>query len=101
VLLVSALTGAGVPGLLAALDRRDAVRRDPARAGDRDTERARSARAEAQLQGILAERVRERLHDAAHGPATADVVRAIASHEIDPYAAADQLLASLMTAVPR
>ena len=67
VLLVSGLTGTGVPELLAALDRRD-----PASAvGGRDAEatrRTRHARAEAQLAGILAERLRERLRDPAHRP---------------------------------
>jgi LAO/AO transport system kinase len=84
VMLVSALTGAGVPELLAALDRRAPTQ------GSSDPSRL--ARAEAQLDGILAERVRERLHLAGEQAA---IVRAIATHELDPYTAADQLLDQL------
>ena len=92
VLLVSGLTGTGVPELLAALDRRD-----PAADG-RDAEatrRTRHARAEAQLQGILAERLRERLRDPACHAETEAAVSAVAAHAEDPYTAADRLLALL------
>ncbi|HET7677156.1 MAG TPA: methylmalonyl Co-A mutase-associated GTPase MeaB [Candidatus Limnocylindrales bacterium] len=92
VLLVTALTGAGVPELLAAIDRR--------RAGDGEVdgtaaEAARLARAEAQLAGILAERLQERLRDPEHAAAREATLRAIAAHELDPYAGADRLLALL------
>ena len=37
----------------------------------------------------------ERLRDPAHAASTRDTLRSIASHELDPYSAADRLLASL------
>ena len=97
VMLVSGLTGAGVPELLGALDRRHRARLDAEEAGDGDgpADRARLARAEAQLSGILAERLRERLREPAHASSTEATLRAIASHELDPYSAADRLLESL------
>jgi LAO/AO transport system kinase len=83
VLLVSAVTGVGIAELLAALDRRAS-----SRASD---DGSRLARAEAQLEGVLAERLRERLRHLDR----AAVVRAIAAHEVDPYTAADRLLEEL------
>ena len=59
--------------------------------GDASATRARVARAEAQILGILAERLQARLHDPANGEVMAGAVRAVAAHELDPYAAADQL----------
>jgi LAO/AO transport system kinase len=93
VLLVSALTGAGVAELLAALDRRDAARR--ASPDDGSLARGRLLRAEAQLAGILAERLRERLREPGTRSATDAMVAAVAAHEVDPYTAADGLLATL------
>jgi LAO/AO transport system kinase len=86
VLITTAATGAGVPELLEALDRH--------RAGGREGESsaARLARAEAQVFAIVAERVRARSMDPAHAPATASVLREVAAHRLDPYAAADRLL---------
>jgi LAO/AO transport system kinase len=92
VLLATALTGDGVPELLAAINRHG----EAVRAAGPDGS-ARLARAEAQLAGILAERVRDRLHDAAHEAATRDTLEQIAAHRIDPYAAADRLLGTLGT----
>jgi LAO/AO transport system kinase len=89
VMLVSALTGAGVADLLAALDRRDPGREGVAAPS------VRRARARAQLEGILAERLRERLRDDAHRGLTEAAVAAVAAHAEDPYSAADRLLASL------
>ncbi len=94
VLLASAMTGAGVPELLAALDRRDASRR----AADGDAAMARAAahkRAEAQLSGIMADRLRTRLADPRHRAAADAVVARVARHEQDPYSAADELLDAL------
>ncbi len=87
VLITTAATGAGVPELLAALDRH--------RAGGREGESsaARLARAEAQVFAIVAERVRARSMDPAHAPVTAAVLGEVAAHRLDPYAAADRLLA--------
>jgi LAO/AO transport system kinase len=98
VLLASALTGAGVPAILASLDRRDAVRRDAQRdAGEKPNGpawRARLARAEAQLAGILAERLWDRLRDPGHRGETDAILAAVAAHEMDPYSAAERLLDS-------
>jgi len=95
VLLVSGLTGTGVPELLAALDRRDPAAAD-GRGSDR-TRRTRHDRAEAQLAGILAERLRDRLRDPSHRSETDAAVDAVATHAEDPYTAADRLLASLFS----
>jgi GTPase len=92
VMLASALSGTGVPELLAALDRRDAARRAA------DVDRAAGTalkRAEAQLSGILAERVAARLNAPERAAARDAALRALAGHETDPYAAADRLLALL------
>lgn len=93
VLLVSALTGAGVPELLAALDRRDASRRVALGSGTPDASLL--ARAEAQLNAILAQRVTERLRRPEHAPAREQLLRAVAAHEVDPYTAADRLLSAV------
>jgi LAO/AO transport system kinase len=94
VVLVSGATGQGVTEVLAALDRRAAALRN-ASGESAAAEAARLARADAQLSGILAERLRERLRDPSHRGATDAVLRRVAAHEVDPYAAADELLASL------
>jgi LAO/AO transport system kinase len=92
VLITTAATGDGVPELLAALDRH----RETGRAG-RSTA-ARLARAEAQVWAIVGDRVRERLSRPGAGnldgdqAGTAETLRAVAAHELDPYAAADRLL---------
>jgi LAO/AO transport system kinase len=86
VLITTATTGDGVPELLAAVDRHGAGRQDgppPA---------ARLARAEAQVWAIVADRLRDRLHDGAHAAATDAALVEVADHRVDPYAAADQLL---------
>jgi LAO/AO transport system kinase len=87
VLLATALTGEGVPELLAAIHRH--AEGGTAATGDGA---ARLARAEAQLAGILAERLRDRLHDEANEAATRETLEQIAEHRLDPYAAADRLL---------
>ena len=86
VLLTTATTGAGIPELLASLDRRRARGRE---AGDTP---ARLARAEAQVWSILADRLRADLHAPDRRAATEATMRAVAAHELDPFAAADQLL---------
>jgi LAO/AO transport system kinase len=90
VLLATALSGEGVPELLAALDRREASRRAATEDGEVDATRL--IRARAQLDGILGERVRARLAEPALEADTAVLVRAVADHELDPYAAADRAL---------
>ena len=91
VMLASALTGTGVPELLAALDRRAAA----AAAGSAATDEAALKRAEAQVSGILAERLAVRLRAADIAERRDATLRAVAAHELDPYTAADELLAAL------
>ncbi len=103
VLLASGATGTGVPEVLASLDRREAKRRAAASSDEAEGvgDRVRLARAEAQLSGILSERLRERLREPRLALQTDETLRAIAAHEIDPYSAADRLLASLASSEGR
>ena len=87
VLITTAATGEGVPELLAALDRHRAAGREG------ESSAARLARAEAQVFAIVAERVRDRSMDAQHASGTATILEEVAAHRLDPYAAADRLLA--------
>ena len=89
VLVTTASTGEGVPELLVALDRHRAAGRDGLAAG------ARLARAERQVWGILADRLRERLAEPSLRARTEATLGAVAAHDLDPYAAADRLLWSL------
>jgi GTPase len=89
VMITTAATGAGVPELLVALDRHRAA----GRAGESSA--ARLARAEAQVWAIVSERLRDRLHARAHAEATSSVLADVAEHRLDPYSAADRLLAEL------
>jgi LAO/AO transport system kinase len=86
VMLCSALTGAGVAELLAALDRRAPV------PGARLADDAALRRAEAQVSGILAQRVAHQLRVPGRADKLQATLRAVAAHEIDPYSAADELL---------
>ena len=95
VLITTAATGAGVPELLAALDRHRAVGRDAAVAPA-----ARIARAEAQVWGILGERLRASLLAPDRRAATEAELAAVAEHSLDPYSAADRLLAGLIEPRP-
>ena len=79
-----------MPGLLAALDDHHARR-----AATTLPHAARLARARAQVEGILADRVREALWSVDRRTATDALVARVAAHEVDPYAAADDLLAEL------
>ena len=83
VLLTTASTGAGVPELLGALDRM--------RAGLQPRDGRRIARAEAQVDAILAGRLQDRLRNPAHAEARRRVLDEVAAHRRDPYAAADEL----------
>ena len=94
VLLTTATTGAGIPELLASLDRHRARGHE---AGDTP---ARLARAEAQVWAILADRLRAELHVPANREATDATIRKVAAHELDPFAAADQLLAGIRLETP-
>jgi GTPase len=98
VLITTAATGDGVPELLAALDRH---RLATAADGGEGARRARLARAEAQVWAILSDRLRGRLRDAHQAEATDVVLRAVAEHRLDPYAAADELLGKLRSGMDR
>ncbi len=87
VLVTTATTGGGVPELLAALDRHRAA--TPPAGGDG----SRRARAAALVWALLGDRVRERLTGPDLGDATGAVLDSVAAHALDPYAAADRLLA--------
>jgi GTPase len=89
ILITTASTGEGVPELLKALDAHRAAGRDGVTAS------ARLARAEAQVWAILADRLRESLHDEDRRALSRETLAAVADHRLDPYAAADRLLESL------
>jgi LAO/AO transport system kinase len=88
VLVTTALTGDGVPELLAALDRHRLLAATPGSS-------ARQARAAAQVWSILGDRVRDRLTAEPTRAATELVLRDVADQRLDPFAAADRLLADL------
>ncbi|MHB8460948.1 MAG: methylmalonyl Co-A mutase-associated GTPase MeaB [Candidatus Limnocylindrales bacterium] len=90
ILIATAATGAGMAELLAALDRHRA-----SRGGGRPADPSRRARAESQVWAIVGERVRRHLGDARFGEDTRATLDAVAGHTLDPYSAADRLLAVL------
>jgi LAO/AO transport system kinase len=111
VLVTTAATGAGVVELLEAIDRHRTTARGSLGA------RARFKRAEAQVWAVLVDRLHQRVMalEGADGPgaeravaatdsedaefgrgaAAGGLLRAVAAHEMDPFAAADELLAIL------
>jgi LAO/AO transport system kinase len=89
VLVTTATTGEGVPQLIAALERHRAAGASSA------TPAARLARAQAQVWAIVGDRLRDRLHDTHRRAGTEAVLRDVAEHRLDPYAAADRLIAEL------
>jgi len=91
VLVTAATNGAGIPELLDAIDGRAAGLGARGAGGDG----ARLARARAQLEGIVAERIQARILAAARTAETEVLLRAIAAHEVDPYTAADRVIAVL------
>jgi LAO/AO transport system kinase len=88
VMVTTATTGDGVSELLDALDRHRAM---VASAPDAE---ARLARAASQVWSIVGDRVRQGLMDGSSREATDAVLRSVAAHELDPFAAADRLLGS-------
>jgi LAO/AO transport system kinase len=88
VLVTTASTGEGVPELLAFVDRHRTIAAVP-------NGRARLVRAETQVWTIVADRVRGTLLDRTHSGSTAATLAEVADHALDPYTAADRLLASL------
>jgi LAO/AO transport system kinase len=91
VLVTTATSGEGVPELLAALDRHRSTMRDGL------TSDARRARALAQIRGVLADRLADRLREPALAPLADSLVDEVAEHRIDPFAAADRLLEAIAT----
>jgi LAO/AO transport system kinase len=95
VLLASGLAGQGIGELLAALDEHRARR-----ASSPAPQAARLARARAVVEGILVDRAREALRSATDQARVAALLAAVARHELDPYAAAAELLGSLSPTSP-
>jgi LAO/AO transport system kinase len=91
VLVTTAMTGEGVPELLLAIERHRA-----GLAGAEGGIPVRRARAAALVWALLGDRVRRRLERPPLLPATSATLDAVVRHELDPYAAADQLLAALV-----
>ena len=90
VLVTTTTTGEGIPELLASLDRhRVAGQAAP------DIAAARLSRARAQVWTILADRTRAELAEPERRASTERILRAVADHELDPFAAVDRLLSSL------
>jgi LAO/AO transport system kinase len=89
VLVTTASTGEGVPELLAALDKHRSTGHDGL------TATARRDRALAQIRGVLADRLSDRLREPELAPLAASLVDEVAEHRLDPYAAADQLLEAI------
>jgi LAO/AO transport system kinase len=89
ILITTATTGAGVPELLAALDRHRTA------GGSGPSAAARLARAEAQVWAIVTDRLRDQLHDQTHRAGTAATLDEVADHRLDPYGAAERLLESI------
>ena len=88
VLVTTALTGDGVPELMAALDRHRLLAATPGSS-------ARQGRAAAQVWSLVGDRVRDRLTAEPARAATDAVLRAVSEQRLDPFAAADRLLAEL------
>ncbi len=93
VMVTTAATGEGVPELLAALDRHRSV--TARRADDGAGDGVRLARADAQVRAILADRIADRLRTGPLAGEADATLRAVADHELDPFAAADRLLAAI------
>jgi len=86
VMVTTATSGDGVPALLDALDQH---RAQVASAPDAA---ARLARAASEVWSVVGDRVRARLTNPERAVSTDAVLRAVAAHELDPFAAADRLL---------
>jgi LAO/AO transport system kinase len=89
VLVTTALTGDGIPALIAALEKHRANGADGAASPSR------RARATAQVRAVLVERLWERLATPALAEGTDAAILAVAAHDKDPYAAADELLGAI------
>jgi LAO/AO transport system kinase len=92
VMVTTATSGEGIPELLAALDRHRATARASL------TNDARRARASAQIRGVLADRLADRLREPALAPLADTLVEEVAEHRLDPFAAADRILEAVAEA---
>jgi len=90
VLVTTAATGEGVADLLTAIDRHRGA------GGGTGRDANRLIRAEAQVWAVLADRLHEKARSIEAAPIAAELLRAVAAHEMDPYAAADRLLALMV-----
>ena len=90
VLVTTALSGDGVPELLAAID--------GLRGAATASTAARTSRAEAQVWAILADRLRAELSKPGLRAAAQATLAQVAAHELDPFTAADRLLEELARA---
>ncbi|HSW43780.1 MAG TPA: methylmalonyl Co-A mutase-associated GTPase MeaB [Patescibacteria group bacterium] len=90
VLVTTATSGEGVSDLLAAIGRHG----DGLGAAEGGIP-VRRARAAALVWALVGDRVRRRLEHVDLAPSTAATLDAVVRHELDPYAAADRLLAAL------
>ncbi|HYC06769.1 MAG TPA: methylmalonyl Co-A mutase-associated GTPase MeaB [Candidatus Binatia bacterium] len=90
VLVTTALSGDGVPELLAAID--------GLRGTATASTAARATRAEAQVWAILADRLRAELSKPGLRAAAAATLAQVAAHELDPFTAADRLLEEIARA---
>jgi LAO/AO transport system kinase len=90
VLTTVASTGQGIDEVLAALDDHEQWAR-----GSGDLRRRRLRRAEREVEAITVTALRERLGDLRDGRRLADLARDVVDARLDPYAAADALLADL------
>ena len=82
VLVTTATTGEGVDELLVALDRHRDAGRERGLGGAAD--KARLARAEAQVWAILSDRLRDALREVSHDDATRATLAEVAEHRLDP-----------------
>ncbi len=89
VLVTTATTGAGIPELVAAIDRHRATNHGG------DGEATRIARASALVWSLVGERIRGRLVESASSAMTEQTIRAVADHDLDPFSAADRLIEAL------
>jgi LAO/AO transport system kinase len=93
VMVTTAATGEGVAELLVALDRHRTAHARGAVDGAGDG--ARLARADAQVRAILSDRIADRLRATSLAGEADAALRAVADHELDPFTAADRLLAAI------
>ncbi|MCC5952929.1 MAG: methylmalonyl Co-A mutase-associated GTPase MeaB [Acidimicrobiia bacterium] len=88
IVATDATTGTGVEDLMAAVSDHRRFADDSGLAAER-----RAARVAGELQQIMAEQVAQRAREASSGDRFAEACAAVAAHEVDPWSAAEALLA--------